>query len=255
MLPAERHSRIVESVVHSDMLSTEQLAGLLGVSLETIRRDLAQLDDEGRLRRIRGGAARIAPSVEPAYQQRSTEQLEAKRAIARIAAELIPDNGLTFIDVGTTTLEIARAVRPGLRATVVTTSLPVAAELSTRPAVRVVVAGGEVRPGDQACSGPAAEAYLSTLNPDLALVGSGGIDTSHGLTDFHEAEAAYRRGIVARSARTYAVAVAAKLGSHAPYTVCPLTDLAGVITDGPVPQAMSAAARELGLDLRVSGET
>ena len=148
MLAVERRRRILRSLERSPAITTDEFAAELGVSPETVRRDLIELERRGMLRRVHGGAAalvRLAPE-EPEYSERVLEQSEAKRAIGAAAAALVVPGQTVVIDVGTTSLEVARALPRDLRATIATPSLLVAAELSTRPHVQVLVAGGRVRP-------------------------------------------------------------------------------------------------------------
>jgi DeoR/GlpR family transcriptional regulator of sugar metabolism len=150
------------------------------------------------------------------------------------------------IDVGTTALEVARALPITFRGTVATCSLLVAAELAGRPTVEVLVSGGRVRAGDLACSNAQALSFFADLRPDVAFLGSGGVDTGTGLTDFHLDEVATRRIILANTARSYVLADSTKFGRVAPHRVCGLEEFDGLITDEMTSAPLRAAIERAG---------
>lgn len=249
MLPVARHDAIITLVNGAHTVSTDDLAGQLGVSLETVRRDLALLEGRGELRRVHGGAARVAgrgTGEEPSFSERSVINHRAKADVGRIAAGLIEAGQTVVIDIGTTAVEVARAIADDFRGTVVTSSLLVAAELAARPRIDVLVSGGRVRPGDLACSNAHAKAMFADLYPDLAFVSSGAVDAAVGLTDYHPDEVDIRRTIIANSARSYILADSSKLDRIAPHRVCDLTSVNGLITEANASPAVAAAIHEAG---------
>lgn len=251
MLPVERHRRLSAAVRRAGTISTEQLAAELCVSAETVRRDLAQLETRGLLSRVRGGATTSAAlsgpgGEEPPFAERSVLRQAAKVAIGRAAAALVRDGMTVALDIGTTAVETARAFPAGFRGVVATPSLLVAAELSTRPDVQVLVPGGRVRPGDLACSGVPTVAFFADLHPDIAFLGSGGVDADAGLTDFYFDEVAAKRAVLARCTSSYVLADASKQGRIAPHRVCGLDEFAGLITDEASDDALTAAIERCG---------
>lgn len=248
MLPVERHEAIVEAVSASQAVSTDELVRLLGVSAETVRRDLAFLEEQGALRRVHGGAAPVADRrvIEPTYTERSMIRHQAKAQLARVAAQLLENGQTVILDIGTTAIAVAQAIPRGFRGTVITPSLPVAVELADRPDVEVLVSGGRVRPGDLACSNAHTRAFFADIYADIAFLGSGGVDADAGLTDFHLDEVDVRRTIIANSAKRYVLADSSKLGQIAPYRVCDLSAVDGVITDQSTSEAVAAALEETG---------
>jgi DeoR family glycerol-3-phosphate regulon repressor len=240
VLAVERRRRILTSLQRSPAITTDEFAAELGVSPETVRRDLIELERRGMLRRVHGGAAslarlaRLAPE-ESAYSERVLEQSEAKRAIGAAAAVLVASGQTVVIDVGTTSLEVARALPHDLRATIATPSLLVAAELSARPHVEVLVAGGRVRSGDLACSGAETVDFFRDLHAEIAFLGSGAISPTAGLTDYHRDEVPTKRVIIANAERVLVLADSSKFDRSAPYRVCDLSDLDGIVTDAPFP--------------------
>lgn len=254
MLPAERHRLILASVADGRVAGTDELAVLLSVSRETVRRDLKVLEQQGSLLRVHGGATARRHTVgpEPSYVDRAGHALEAKRAIGRRAAALVRPGMTVVIDVGTTALEVARALPEDYHGMVATCSLVAAVELAGRPGVDVVVSGGHLRTGDLALWGGVTQEFFENLNPDIAFLGSGGVDAGAGLTDFHLEEVATRRRILARATASYVLADSTKLGRVAAHRVCGLGEFEGLITDKRPETALQAALERSGGQLIVT---
>jgi DeoR family transcriptional regulator, fructose operon transcriptional repressor len=232
MLPTQRRQAILAQVRERAAVSAEDLCGQFAVSVETIRRDLRALRDAGLLERVYGGATRPSGrSSEGSFAARSVRHIERKRAIAAMAAALVEPEETIVIDIGTTALEVARALPDGFRGRVITNSVPAALELSGRGGVELLLSGGQVRPGDGACSGAHAEAFFAEFYADRAFLGSGGVHPVAGLTDYYPAEVVVRRTIVAHTAKTYVLADSSKLGVIAVRQVCGLDQVTAVLTD------------------------
>lgn len=248
MLPVERHDAIRAAVATAQAVSTDELVRQLGVSAETVRRDLAALEERGEIRRVHGGAAAVGSrlGVEPPVTERSMIQHQAKSELAGVAVTLLENGQTVVIDIGTSAVAVARAIPRGFVGTVITPSMAVAIELADRDTVEVLMAGGRVRGGDLACSSPFTKAFFADIYADIAFLGSGGVHADAGLTDFHIDEIDVRRTIIANSARSYVLADSSKLGQVAPYRVCPLSDIHGVITDESTDFAVAAAIGEAG---------
>jgi DeoR family fructose operon transcriptional repressor len=232
MLPTQRRQAILAQVREQAAVSAEDLSRQFAVSVETIRRDLRRLQRAGLLERVYGGAARPSGrSSEGSFAARSGRHTERKRAIAALAASLVEPEETIVIDIGTTALEVARALPASFRGRVLTNSVPAAMELSGRAAIEVLLCGGQVRPGDGACSGAHAEAFFAEFYADRAFLGSGGLHPQAGLTDYYPAEVVVRRTIVAHTAKNYVLADSSKLGVIAVRRVCELSQLTAVLTD------------------------
>ncbi|MEV7010538.1 DeoR/GlpR family DNA-binding transcription regulator [Streptosporangium sp. NPDC051022] len=247
MLPAERHTRIGEALRASRVVSTDELARDLGVSAETIRRDLVLLERRGKLARVHGGATIAlgqAAGEEAPFPERAGTAAEAKKRIGRAAATLTHPGQTIVIDVGTTAVDVARALPLDFSGTVATCSLLVAAELSERPDVEVLVCGGRLRGGDLALSNSVAQAFFADLNPDIAFLGSGGVDAVTGLTDYYLDEIAVRRTIHRNAARSYVLADSSKFGRIARHRVAGMDEFTGLITEAePPPSIRDAVTR------------
>jgi DeoR family fructose operon transcriptional repressor len=230
MMPTQRRQAIVAEVRKSSAVSAEELAGLFSVSVETIRRDLRGLRDQGLLERVYGGALSVL-STEGTFAARSSKNHGRKRAIAALAAALVEPEDTIVIDIGTTALEVARALPADFRGRVLTNSVPVAMELSARDDIELLLSGGSVRAGDAACYGAQADAFFAQVYADKAFLGSGGVHAEAGLTDYHPHEVAARRVMIAHSGASYVLADSSKLGKVAVHRVCALDQITAVITD------------------------
>jgi len=234
VLPSERRQALQRRLAARGEVGFAEMAEDFGVSEMTIRRDLETLEAEGLARRVRGGAISvISSSYEPPLAVRATTAADAKAAIGTAAAGLVNDGDTVIVDVGTTTLELARALHGRRGVTVVTASLPIAVELGTDPDIRVVVTGGQVRPGELSLTGGMAEDAFMTMNCDLAFIGVAGICPVPGLTEYNPDDARVKRAAIRAARRTIVVADASKLGRVAFSTVAPLSAVDVLVTDAP----------------------
>jgi DeoR family transcriptional regulator, fructose operon transcriptional repressor len=232
MIPSQRRRAILAAVRAEDAASADALARQFDVSVETIRRDLRALQSEGLLERVYGGATRPSGrSDEGSFSARSVRNIELKRAIAGLAASVIEPDDTVIIDIGTTALEVARALPASFRGRVLTNSVPAAMCLAGRSGLDVLLCGGQMRLGDGACSGAHAEAFFDEFYADKAFLGSGGVHPVAGLTDFYPPEVMVRRTIIAHTEASYVLADSSKLGTIAVHRVCALDAVTAVITD------------------------
>ncbi len=159
-----------------------------------------------------------------------------------------------IIDVGTTALEVARALPATFEGRVLTGSVPVAMELSGRREIELLLCGGQVRHGDGACAGAHAEAFFAEFYADRAFLGSGGVHPEAGLTDYYPAEVVVRRTIIEHTAASYVLADSSKLGVIAVHRVCPLDRVTAVLTDDEGDPGAHEALTSAGVTvLRASG--
>ena len=253
MLPIQRRQAILAEVREADAVSADELARRFGVSLETIRRDLRGLRDQGLLERVYGGALSVR-STEGTFAARSTLHSDRKLAIARLAATLVGPEDTIVVDVGTTALEVARALPASFRGRVLTNSVPAAMELAAREEVELLLCGGQVRTGDAACSGAHAESFFAEFYADKAFLGSGGVHAEAGLTDYHPSEVITRRTIIAHSTASYVLADSSKLGAIAVHRVCPLSRVTAVLTDHEASAEIAGALARAGCTLMQASE-
>jgi DeoR family transcriptional regulator, fructose operon transcriptional repressor len=243
-MPTRRRQAILAEVRKASAVSAEDLAGTFSVSVETIRRDLRGLRDQGLLERVYGGALSMQ-STEGTFAARSSRHHDRKRAIAALAAGLVEPQDTIVIDIGTTALEVARALPADFCGRVLTNSVPVAMELSARDQVELLMSGGQVRSGDAACYGAQADAFFAQVYADKAFLGSGGVHAQAGLTDYYPHEVAARRVMIAHAGASYVLADSSKLGKVAVHRVCPLTQVTAVITNADNSESGAEAADAL----------
>ena len=229
-----RRSTIAERLRTQGEASIVELATLFGTSEMTIRRDLDQLEVAGLARRARGGAISVqSRSFEPPILQRAAHSSDAKRAIGVAAAMMLRENETVFLDVGTTTHEMAKAIPPDLPITAITSSLLIAMELSTKPAVKTIVTGGVIRQGEMSLIGPRAQASFADLNFDAVFVGAAGISDSKGLTEYNLDDADVKRAAMATGRRAIVLADESKIGRVALVTFASIHSVDVLITDAP----------------------
>ncbi|HEY3466374.1 MAG TPA: DeoR/GlpR family DNA-binding transcription regulator [Amycolatopsis sp.] len=251
MKSAERQRIIVERLRDADQVAVAELAEATGASEMTVRRDLDLLATRGVLRRVHGGAVPASTGIEPPFAARATASAEAKRAIAAAAAELIRDGETIVLDSGTTALELARLLR-GRAVTVMPLSLHAARELADDPCVRLLLPGGEPRPGEQALVGPLTCASLRALRFDVAVLSPCAFGLDSGLTAFDLGDAEVKQQALEVAARTMVLADGAKWGRAALAHVCPADRADVVITDPGAPEDQRAELAERGVLVHVA---
>jgi DeoR/GlpR family transcriptional regulator of sugar metabolism len=227
----DRQHQILNLLTAKGEVSNAEVAERLGVSEMTIRRDLSQLESEGLLRRVYGGAARAAgSSIEPPFAMRARQNVDAKRAIAASVAAEVKDGQTLVLDGGTTGTAIAEAL-VGRELTVCVLNLRVADILNISPATRVMSPGGFIRHGEQSLSGPIAEHTLRHYHFDLYVMTVSGISVDAGMTEWDAADAAVKRAALNSSARCIVACDASKFGQTAFASIAPLRAVDAIVTD------------------------
>ncbi|MFI6850324.1 DeoR/GlpR family DNA-binding transcription regulator [Kitasatospora sp. NBC_00085] len=231
MLKADRAARILSHITHQGSADVHALAGLLGVSGATVRRDLQELHEQGLLHRTRGGAVTGAVNLELPLRHRRGKYPEEKRRIAAQAAQLVPDGAVVGLTGGTTTGELARVLAGRGDVTIVTNAVNIAADLVVRPEARLVVIGGIARTTSYELVGPAADRMLSQYHLDVAFIGVDGLTAEEGCTTHDEMEAQTDRAFLRSSARSVVLADSTKIGRVTFAEICPLAEVHDVVTD------------------------
>jgi DeoR/GlpR family transcriptional regulator of sugar metabolism len=218
MLAPSRHDAILGALADRGTVMTAELADRLGVSVDTVRRDLFELETAGQLRRVHGGAVRPAPGKRR-FVDRAHEDTGGKAVVGALGARAVQSGQVVAIGGGTTALELAHWFAPELNATVVTTSPDVAIALRDLPDVDVIVLGGRLDRTSQTVVGAETVAQIQTLRPDVLLVGACSIHPEFGLTMREREEAQVMRALAERSGKVVVLATAEKLGTAAPHVV------------------------------------
>jgi DeoR/GlpR family transcriptional regulator of sugar metabolism len=244
MLAAQRRDLLLSRLHADGRLVAKDLAAELGVTEDSVRRDLRELAAAGLCQRVYGGALPVSPAVAD-YAARGSVSPEAKQRVAAVAAGLIKAGSTVLLDGGTTALAVTSALPPDLRATVVTHSPTVAAALVDHPTVEVYVLGGRLFKHSAVACGAAAAEAAATVHADLFLLGVTGVHHEAGLTTGDADEAAMKRILAGRAAETYVLASHEKIGAASPYTVLPLRAVSGIITDAPADSPVLEQLRRL----------
>ncbi|WP_091227965.1 DeoR/GlpR family DNA-binding transcription regulator [Microbacterium sp. 3J1] len=230
MLGAQRKAHLREVLRRDGRVVAKDVAQELGISEDSIRRDLRELAEAGELVRVYGGALPVAPADRP-VGQRQALATDSKERVARRAVELIAPASVIVLDAGTTTLAMARMLPHGADLTVITPSPTVAIAAAERSDARVVMIGGELSRFSMVAGGALAMEALQHLAADRFFLGVTGVDPSSGLTTGSLEDAATKRAIAARSAQTLVLASEEKIGEVSRFPVLGLDDVAGIVVD------------------------
>jgi DeoR/GlpR family transcriptional regulator of sugar metabolism len=248
MLTSQRKQHILNVLQRDGQVIAKQLSQELGLSEDTIRRDLRELAQEGLLQRVHGGALPASPAVAN-FARRETIYPDAKIAIGRTAAQLIKPGQVAILDGGTTAVQIARHLPPTLAATVVTHSPSIALELVAHPTIKVILIGGRLFKHSIVAVGAAAIEAINRIRADAYFMGVTGIHPEAGLTtgDFEEAQVKY--ALCQRAAETFVLASREKLGAASPYLIAPLSTVSGLIVEESVTDDILLPYQVLGLSI------
>lgn len=255
MLSEKRRQLILEIIAREGSVSVADLCNRFNVSEMTVRRDLRLLGDRGLLLRVHGGAVSgRGRSFEPPFMLRATERQAEKERIGKCAATLIKDGDSIALDVGTTTLEIARHLRDRTDLTVITPSLPIVNLLASQPRIRVIITGGILRHGEQSLVGEVAVRTVKDFYVDKAFVGISGITSKEGLTEYNLEDAQVKKALIHFAKERIVVADASKFGQVAFAAVAPLNEIDKIVTDEPPNARLSAVLREMDIELIVASQ-
>jgi DeoR family glycerol-3-phosphate regulon repressor len=226
-----RQSQIVELAKSRGRIFVEGLAEHFEVTPQTIRRDLNELCDSGKLVRIHGGALYPTTNENVQYEKRRLIAADSKMAIGRIAAALIPDNASLFINIGTTTESVAKALLEHRNLLVVTNNINVANILRASPSTEVVLSGGVVRHSDGAVVGDAAVDFFNRFKVDFAIIGTSAIDPDGSLLDYDMREVRVAQAIIANAQSVILVSDATKFQRRAPMRIAHISQVDTFVTD------------------------
>nr|WP_277626270.1 DeoR/GlpR family DNA-binding transcription regulator [Arsenicicoccus piscis] len=243
----ERHEAVLVALRTQGMCSVPGLAATLAVSEATVRRDLAELEQQGRLQRVHGGATAVDPMHRPEepvpFARVVLNAKRQKEAIARRAAALVADGDVVLLDIGTTTMLLARALR-GREITVVTSSLAVLDELRHDDHVEVILLGGVVRRSYHSLVGVLTEDALRQVRASIAFLGASGINAAGEFLDTTVVEVPVKRAMMRAADRTVLLADHTKVPGHGTIVVGSLALVDTVVTDDQTDPAALAGLGE-----------
>ncbi|MER8043701.1 DeoR/GlpR family DNA-binding transcription regulator [Streptomyces sp. NPDC094032] len=252
MLAAERRDHLLGLLAREGKIVAKDVAVELGISEDSVRRDLRDLAAEGLCHRVYGGALPVSPAVAD-YTARAAVTPDGKRKVAEAAAALVRPGSALILDGGTTALAVARALPPELACTVITHSPTIAAALLDHPRVEIFVLGGRIFAHSAVACGAAAVEAAQNVSADLCLLGVTGVHPDAGLTTGDAEEAAMKRALSARAAETYVLASSEKIGTASRFRVLPFADVTGLITDADPDHAVLGELRGRGVEVVAAG--
>ena len=230
MLTTHRKQQILSLLKRNGQVIAKDVSQSMGVSEDTIRRDLRELAQEGLLQRVHGGALPASPAVAD-FAGRELLTPDGKVAIGRAAARMIQPGQVVILDGGTTARQVARHIPLDLKATVVTHSPTIALELVNHPDVEVILIGGRMFKHSVVAVGSAAIEAIAQIHADTYFMGVTGIHPKTGLTTGDYEEAAVKRALSHAAAETIVLASSEKLNAASPYAVISLAETSGIITE------------------------
>ncbi len=251
MLTTQRKKLLLARLDAEGQLVARALAEELGTSEDTIRRDLRELAAEGLLQRVHGGALPASAAMGDLALREQVSTAD-KAALGRHGASLIRPGQVVILDGGTTALQVARHLAPGLRATLVTHSPTVAVELARHPGIEILVLGGRLFRHSMVNVGAAVIDAASRLRADLFFLGVTGVHPDAGLSTGDAEEAAVKRALHERAAETVVLASPEKLMAASPFVVAPLAEASLLVVARGTPARVTRALRAGGVKVRAA---
>lgn len=253
MSQAIRYPEILDIARRDGMVTVEGLAAHFGVTLQTIRRDLSDLANAGRLDRVHGGAVLPSSTTNIGYEERRRLNADGKAAIARACAAQIPDNCAVFLNIGTSTEAVASELIHHRNLLVVTNNMNVANILSQNPDSQVIVTGGSLRRSDGGLIGDMTTAAIRQFKFDIGVIGCSAMDGDGDILDFDVQEVGVSQAILRRSRRAMLVADHTKFKRTAPARIASLADIDMFFTDSPLGPDLMLRCREWSTSVHTGG--
>ncbi len=244
-----RHQAILYAVMRHGYVSIDALAEELGVSSQTIRRDITELDRTGMLERRPGGASYRTTILNSAYDVRQVEDFKEKERIGRAIAAYLPDNSSIFLTLGTTVEIIAYALleRSGLM--IITNNVVAALTLNKKTDFEVVLTSGYMRKSSNGLVGESAIAFVNGFQCDYVVTSTGGISETDGyLLDYHTADVSVAQTMMRNANKVLMAASRSKFGRKAVVKVAPLKTVDVLFMSSPIPERLETMAKSAGVE-------
>ncbi len=244
MLNHERKTHLLSLLEKQGSIVAKEVSRNLGLSEDTIRRDLRELAKVGRLKRVHGGAVPVAPA-NAAFPFRTGIATPEKVQIGKYAAAMVEPGQVVFLDGGTTALQLAKHLPQRLDATIITHSPNVALQLLNHDRLAVEIVGGRLLRHSIVTCGAATIAWLDRYRPDIAFIGATGLHAEQGVTTGESEEAEVKRAVIAKTGSTLILASSEKLGAVSSFEIAPWAEIDGLV----VAEAAAKKAKDLFVDL------
>ena len=250
----DRHWQMKQEFLKKRQISNKELCETFSISIETVRRDLSLLEQEGVIRRVYGGAVladdNIMPEGMQAWDPRVIHNLPQKQAMAQAILQYIPDNSTIAIDSGTSALEIAKLLGSKKNLSILTNSIRTAAELSANTDHMVYMIGGAIKRDELISTGFLASDFLSYFSHiDLALISADGFIVSEGISDYSVEMGTLKTSMIDKADKVFACIDSSKFSVGAFYKVCPANRLDMLVTDASAPKQSLDELRAMGIQV------
>lgn len=252
MLTVQRKQLILMRLARDGQVIAKLLSEELAISEDTIRRDLRELAAEGKLQRVHGGALPASAATGDLLVRQDVSAAD-KIALGRAGAAMVQPGQLVILDGGTTALQVARHLAPGLRATIVTHSPTVAVELARHAHVKIIMLGGRLFRHSMVNVGASVTEAAALLSADLYFMGVTGVHVQAGLSTGDQEEAAVKRALHKRAAETVVLASREKLGAASPFVIAPLKQVSTLVVPPHTPAKLVRTFNADGLKVVVAG--
>lgn len=251
----ERKSRILEGLNKDEKVNVQELAKQLQVSGETIRRDLERLEKGGFLKKVYGGAVRTNQQEwELPFDQKTTIHKQEKRAICKVAANLVQDGDIIMIGNGTTPLEIVPFLADKINVTLITHSVPLMLSAIEIFKGQLIFIGGVFERSQKYTSGPLSERMLDMVKANKAFIAAGGISEANGITDYDISGASISRKLMERADEVIVLGDHSKFGQTTFAHMCSLSEVSRIISDKDCPEEWKHILVQKGIELIIAEE-
>ena len=248
MLTTHRKQQILSILKRQGQVIAKDVSEEMGVSEDTIRRDLREMAQQGLLQRVHGGALPASPALAD-FAGRERIAPDGKVAIGRAAARMLRPGQVVMLDGGTTARQVARHIPLDLQATIVTHSPTIALELLNHPRVEVILIGGRLFKHSVVAVGAVTIEAIAQVHADTYFMGVTGVHPKTGLTTGDYEEAAVKRALSQAAAETIVLASSEKLNTASPYVVVSLSAISGIITERATPASLTRPYEKLGISV------
>jgi DeoR/GlpR family transcriptional regulator of sugar metabolism len=252
MMVEERHQKILDMLTEQNSVHIQELKERLTVSEATVRNDLRYLEENGRLKRLHGGAVHISKINEITYEQRAVIHHQEKERIGRKAASWIHPGETTFLDAGSTVMELAKHLPEDFEFNVVTAALNTASAAGMHSNVHVHMVGGMLRPSLQELVGPKAIKSIKEINAHKVFLACSGVDVTRGLTEQHIFAAEVKKAMVESASQVILLADSTKMGQVFFAELIPLTMVNVLITDSGLSEEYRHTLTSMGIEVVVA---
>ncbi|NII81420.1 MULTISPECIES: DeoR/GlpR family DNA-binding transcription regulator [unclassified Pedobacter] len=248
MVKEERLQIIINTLDKDSKVRLDALSALLNVSEDTVRRDIKELDSQGLLRAVRGGAISRSP-IPQHYRDREKYNQQHKQAIANKALQFLKDGQVVFFDGGTSVVALATILPTDLKITIITNSFPVANILEDHPSAEVIFAGGRLQKTAFTTIGQETIDTFKKVRADICMLGICSLHHSMGITSIIYEDAQLNNIMISQAQKTIALSALEKINTVEPYYVCPVDDVDVIITETDPDNAILVPYKNLGIEV------